>query len=290
MAPIRSFRTCMLGALLLSIFLPVQETFAQAGADAVARAESNEFAISSRTDTADAIHIVRKTTGEEFTIPITNDIAFVEELTLAGPNRLLAQAAHHNFGRGATMLVLDLQGRAMVDQLLGGEFLLSPDKRYIAFVQWQPAHFDNGTSSLLYIYDLAASPFENRIIRSDAGIPAYPPNMLNSAVPSDQRHAFGGQFAWLAGTDVLAFEDQFQGKLSLVTIDLRPGVRNRLTSVEPIDSSILAQSPSSCPPGYHMSGIRRSEKGGASVTIDLESGATHCGKFDIAVQGLQLPQ
>jgi hypothetical protein len=281
MVSVRFFRAGIIVALLLRTFVPVQETHAQGTANAMARTESNEFAFSSRRDTADAIHVVQKANGEEFVIPITKDVHHVEELTLAGPNRLLAQAAHNNFGRASTLLVLDLSGRAVLDQLIGSNFLLSPDKRYVAFVEWQPGHFDNGTSSLLYVYDLAAPPAENRIIRSSVGIPIYPANMLNSKVSADQQHTFGGQFTWLAGTDVLAFEDEFQGKLSLVTIDLRPGVRNHSTFVQPIDSSILGQS--SCPPGYHITGIGPSAKGDGFVSVDLESGATRCGKFDVAL-------
>jgi hypothetical protein len=186
------------------------------------------------------------------------------------------------------MLVLDLQRRAMVDELVGIRFSLSPDKRYVAFLEWAPAHFDNGASSLVYVYDLAASSFENRITNAVVGIPVYPPNMLNSKVPASQRHEFGGPFSWLAGTDVFGFEDQFQGKLWLVIVDLRPGLRNPLRLAQPIDSSVLGQS--LCALGSNIRSIKSSPKGTEYVSVELVSGANECGQFDVAVKGLRLPQ
>src|SRR5215813_6084852 len=82
---------CILATLLLSAELRKNETLAQGQRDPIARAESDEFQISASMDAADAIHVVRKNTGEQYTIPATSDVHHIEKLDVATNNRALAQ-------------------------------------------------------------------------------------------------------------------------------------------------------------------------------------------------------
>jgi hypothetical protein len=279
-------------ASCLTTILTRIPAFGQGEVRPIARAESDNLELSSRKDITDAIHVANKKTGEAYSISLPDDIHHVDELYLATSSRTVALTSHNNFGRLSAMLILDLQGHTVVDELIGGGFALSPDKRYIDSMQWQPAHYDNGTSSLAYAYDLAASRSENRITRDTAGIPIYPPNVLNSRVPPKERHEFGASFFWLAGADVVGFGDTLQDELSLVIIDFRPGVRYRSTFVQPIGPPPAAPSVCKTSPVY-VDKIEASSRGADYVAVDLApivSTNQKCGMFTIAVPGLKLPQ
>jgi hypothetical protein len=274
--------------LTISILILAAATALHAQQSNTADVESGDFAISARTDAAESFHVRRKSTGESFPIAIPDDVHHVEALFSGSPqNRVLALAAHNNFGHSTLMLVVDPNQRTVVDELFGGLFSISPDNRFVTFFQWQPSHYDNGTSSLLFAYDVAASSFENHITRDQVGVPVYPPNMLNSHVPENQRHEFSGATAWLA-SGVFAFGDTFQNKTSLVVLDFRRGLHNVVSYVRPINN--LSYYPSVCAnlPSFGVTGIRRSEDG-SGVTVDLAYGATHCDNVGISVPGLVLP-
>jgi hypothetical protein len=154
--------SCIVSVFVATVFAPLRSLSQRLEGNANSRIESSEFETSAGKDTADrSIHIRRKRTGEEFAIPIPNDVHHVEELFPGAQNRVPALAAHDNLGQSAVMLVVDVDRRTIVDELVGALFSISPYGRFVTFFEWQPAHYDSGTSTLFYAYDVAASSFEN---------------------------------------------------------------------------------------------------------------------------------
>jgi hypothetical protein len=203
-------------------------------------------------------------------------------------------------------VVLDLDGSSEIDKFHGERFALSPDKQLLMYVKSYP-RMAFGASNEYLVYDLTAAPQVNRVSgevvaekTESVGIPVFPTDSLNVpgdnlGVPRTLVHSWGSPgFFWLGNENVVAFGDYNQGALSLVVIDMRRGVRNRIVRLQPVNGPSLFDSALVCrkfqQEGYELRlwDIAPSQNSPEDVSVEIRSADERCGRFDIFVPGLHL--
>jgi len=144
----------------------------------------------------------------------------------------------------------DLHGVVVVDILKGGIIdhfkcyspSISPDGKYVAFIKFFPSHFIDNAEDHYMIYDVAASPVDNRPTEGDpyrhyhdtlVGRCLYPEGIGNkpgdnfdlklpsSDRPADDRdlhHAVSENFFWSPDSRGFVFADSYKGKYQAVQI------------------------------------------------------------------------
>ncbi len=136
--------------------------------------------------------------------------------------------------------IFDLQTGQLVDEFLGYRPVFSPDNRLIAFVRFYPAHFLQSNEDQEMVYDLEASPAQNRpaygpVVPSSekrnmlhqAGMPLYPlaPKELGrqnaNLEDESEYHRKVSEFAWSPDSRRVAFVDARAGAAALVVVDTR---------------------------------------------------------------------
>jgi hypothetical protein len=153
-----------------------------------------------------------------------------------------------------------LPSGTQVDRFLCYWPALSPDRHFVAYEKFSPAHpgYDYSPSSEYLVYDLTASAEENRTPPNrrgplqpyDVGWPLYPEGVKNR--PGDNMFeghdvpvhwlASEGLF-WLGKSDTVAFVDRWQGVNSLVVADMSAGVQHPRVRAYPIDTAALVDLP-----------------------------------------------
>jgi hypothetical protein len=132
-------------------------------------------------------------------------------------------------GDVGAVVVINLQTSEILDKFWCYWPVISPSKRFLAFVKYYPAHFVEGVSDVYLLYDFKKSPVDNRSgnIRPDdiydVGKVIYPPSSTNEIGDNvrkteSQAHALAsGALFWSSDGRLLAFADLYQGETSLVT-------------------------------------------------------------------------
>jgi WD40 repeat protein len=136
--------------------------------------------------------------------------------------------------------IFDLPSGRLEDAFFAYRPVFSPDNRQIAFVRFYPAHFLQSYEDQEMIYDLAASPAQNRPAYGSegpptekrgalhrAGWPVYPLAVkeigrqnANLDDDNDYHHKMS-DFAWSADSRRVAFIDASQAAAALVVVDTR---------------------------------------------------------------------
>ena len=286
--PIRPLVRCTL-ALLLLIGCTGQGQGGQAPVPRT-RIDGLEVSVRQAPNTPAALDVINESDGERFTVVASKETELINEVHVVNSNRVALLGGRTDLGHKSTTVVVDLQRPAVLDEIIRRNFSFSPTGRFVAYTDWGP-RYDDGTGHLYVVYDLAASPNDNRRFPQITGIPIYALDTLKNKLPESERHALSDKILWLAGSDVVSFGDLYKGRVSLVVVDLRQGVDKQLTFTQPIDPSVLSQSPCASEAytrGFTVSDAKASAKPGY-VTVTLRSPLRTCGEFEIAVPGLQLP-
>jgi hypothetical protein len=186
---------------------------------------------------------------------IANDTAQVDQVYVVDSER----AAIVGRIQSSTSIVnlVDVNTGKVLDEFWCFDPSVSPSNRFVAYAKVFPLHFVPGVSYEYLVYDLAASPGENRTPpnkgrttdRYDVGWPVYPENLINS--PNDNILARASLahstctdgFFWLGKSDTVAFVDRWQGVDSLVVADVSAGVQHPRVGVYPIDTAAVVDLP-----------------------------------------------
>ncbi len=188
---------------------------------------SGDYTLRLRREGANLSVAVAKGGRLKANIVLPSEVAQVDRIDLVAANKAAILGAVN--GDVSAVVVLDLDKFRLVDKFYCYAPALSPDKRFLAFIKFFPAHFVDGVSDVYLYYDFQKSPADNRptnISKDDVqniGQPIYPAGSKNQRgdntdQPESQIHTLeSGRFFWAPKEDRLAFVDQFRGKVSLVT-------------------------------------------------------------------------
>lgn len=152
---------------------------------------------------------------------------------------------------GETAAVIDIPSRSVVDVFFVKEPRLSPDNRFIAFLQIVPRYLED-QGAIYKIYDVSASRSNNRYrpeLDSDeslmnGGIVVYPEferlTRRTKRAPDSVPHTVRSPLQWVSSS-LLVFVDysgnanEPSGRLALVSVDLRRSTKDPLVFEQPID-------------------------------------------------------
>jgi hypothetical protein len=181
---------------------------------------------------------------------LSNETAQVDAITIINSSRaaILGRAMHNMY----VVTILGLPSTSPLDRFLCYWPALSPDRRFVAYEKFSPAHPGQGfsPSAEYLVYDLTESPEGNRTPPNrgrplepyDVGWPLYPEGVNNA--PGDNMfegrdvpvHWFGSEgFFWLHQSATVAFVDRWKGVSRLVHADVSRGVAHPNVTVFPID-------------------------------------------------------
>jgi len=193
--------------------------------------------------------VFHKLTGSEFSVTMENMTTDIEQVKIA-KDRLVV------FGGldVRTITVLDLQRGKEIDYFVCYDPQLSETKRYLIYQKFYYSHgMEPSQSALMLIYDLIASPEENRVeekyrhyreksqyigdpeyqVASEyVGHPIYPEeNVIKQtyfvwAPIPEERHMIvpRGHYLWLEDDNKVVFVDKNGGENWLVVVDLSRGL------------------------------------------------------------------
>ena len=164
-------------------------------------------------------------------IPLPHEIAQVNEIRRVSSRKAFIVGMLN--GDAWAFAVLDLGRYQIVDTVWCYDPVVSPDGTYIAFIKFFPTHFAYEVEDHYMIYDLKLSAAQNRSSKSygvsdkiNVGLPAYPPHMQNApgdntSVPQERAHFIASQgFFWRPDSGGYAFADRYQGRLSLISVQM----------------------------------------------------------------------
>jgi hypothetical protein len=159
-------------------------------------------------------------------LALPSEVEQVDRVEFVGLNKV-ALLGHVN-GDVNAVVVVDLRSRKILDKFYCYAPALSPNKRFLAYIKFFPAHFVQGVTDLYLVYDFQKSPVENRTVGvsmsdiQNVGQPIYPPESRNQTADNTDRpesdiHMLeSGALFWAPKEDRLVFADRFQGRLSLI--------------------------------------------------------------------------
>jgi len=188
-------------------------------------------------------------TATEFTI--RNETAQVDEIFIVSPSRAIVLGSVSGTIRVAN--IVDLTSGSVIDFFYCHFPRVSKDGRYLAYVRFSPHFSPPSEWSYVYlVYDLALSPAENRLRRSEGfddqvkvGIPVYPLENLQRGVyettltTEAEVHLLGSDGLFWLEDNVLAFVDRWRKVNRLVIVDVRSGVRQAKLQIKPIDTMAI---------------------------------------------------
>jgi hypothetical protein len=163
--------------------------------------------------------------GRELALP--NEVTQVDKTEFVAINKVAVLGAVN--GDVNALVLVDLHLKKVVDKFYCYAPALSPDKRFLAYIKFFPAHFVQGVSDVYLVYDFRKSPAENRaqgVSTGDiqnVGRPIFPTEAKNQTGdntdrPESEIHMLeSGALFWAPKEDRLVFVDRFQGRLSLIT-------------------------------------------------------------------------
>ena len=162
------------------------------------------------------------------------------------------------------VVVIDLHNSTISDAFLADDPTVSPDGRFIAFIEWFPPHgWDDpaiAPDNHAMLYDMTKSALANRpagITASandfDAGFNVYPGGNKDSgySAPAKLAHTFSGFASWSPDSTKLVFDDHAQSSLKLVLVKV-PGPNTGAApsaSILPLDKAGLC--PAAPWPNYY---------------------------------------
>jgi len=164
------------------------------------------------------------------TLSLPQEMAQVDEIEFTANGRIVILG--HVNGSVRQAVVVDPVKQALIDRFYCYEPVLSPNKRFLVFVKFFPAHFVEGVTYQYLLYDLKKSPEANRPKNTtvsdpeNVGRPLYPLSAKNqfgdnTGQPASEVHMLAsGTFFWSADSRRVAFADSHQGVVTLVVVSL----------------------------------------------------------------------
>ena len=193
--------------------------------------------------------------------------------------------------------IFDLQTGQLVDDFLEYRAVFSPDGRQIAFVKFYPAHFLQSYEDQAMLYDLEASPAQNRpaygavvpspdkrSMQHHAGMPLHPlaagelGRQNANLVDQDEYHRKVSEFAWSADSRRVAFVDARKGAASLVVVDTRS--LQQQARVASFDAGLVDASAAALPELADVCSVQGDAP--ARTCVDLDYAATRLELGDAA--------
>src|SRR2546427_5633177 len=117
----------------------------------------------------------------EMTVALPTEIAQINSIDPAVDNKAVVIGMIN--GSAYQIEIVDTVNARIADEFLAYRPTLSPNGQFIAFVKMYPAHFVDGVSDYVMLYDLTRSASGNRPPgvttdqEIDVGMPVYPPNI-----------------------------------------------------------------------------------------------------------------
>lgn len=224
------------------------------------------------------------------TLVLENETAQIDAIHLAEGNKLAI------FGRvlantSLVTLVDTLSGKPN-DSFFCFKPTLSPNGRFVAFQKVYPAHFTSGVSAQYLIYDIRATPEENRESgipidnRIDVGRPIFPEDAENkpgdnlNVSPEKQHTMASSEFYWSRDGKTVMFVDRAGGSNTLIRIDVSGWPKPARVSTLALETTKIVDA-KRCPnfekrleEAFHVVGIVA--KGDAAVTLSFRSHNPAC--------------
>jgi len=175
---------------------------------------------------------IDKTTQQRSLIEMHNLTTQLRRIEIAG-DLLIVFGEIRNTANVVT--ILDLKQAIEKDSILCYAPGLSKTKKYIIYLNYYPRFTEPpGTSNVVMIYNLLATPQENRINKEDVGRPIYPEENVKRKsarvwieVPEKGHLIYPwGKYLWLDNDAKVVFVDKHAGENWLVLIDLSNGIDN----------------------------------------------------------------
>jgi hypothetical protein len=187
---------------------------------------SGDYTLRVRRGTTKLLLTINKRNQPAATVNLPSELAQVDKVEFVGPNKVALLGALN--GEVSSVVVVDPRTSRIIDKFYGYSLALSPDKRFVAYIKFFPAHFISGVTDVYLYYDFQKTPAENRGhgIPSDdvqsVGRPIYPvgsPNLPgdNTDKPDSEIHMLeSGVLVWSPKENRLVFVDRFRGQTYLV--------------------------------------------------------------------------
>jgi hypothetical protein len=188
---------------------------------------SDKYTVRLRRDKLNLLLSVNKKGQPPTTLVLPNEMVQVDKVEFVTANKIALLGAVN--GDVNAVALVDLDSAKIIDKFYCYAPTLSPDKQFLVYIKFFPAHFVQGVSDVYLLYDLHKSPAENRA----AGVPngdvqnvgrvIYPPESKNQSGdntdrPESEIHTLeSGAFYWAPKEDRLVFVDRFQDRFSLIT-------------------------------------------------------------------------
>ena len=150
----------------------------------------------------------------EMTVALPTEIAQINSIDPAVDNKAVVIGMIN--GSAYQIEIVDTVNARIVDEFLAYSPTLSPNGQFIAFVKMYPAHFVDGVSDYVMLYDLTRSASGNRPPgvttdqEIDVGMPVYPPNIQttdgNTGLPEAEiNRVMSDMFFWAPDSSKFAF-------------------------------------------------------------------------------------
>jgi len=189
---------------------------------------------------------------------LANQTAEVDAISILSSSRvaILGRASPNQ----SIVSIVELPSGKDVDSFICEGPALSPDRRFVAYTKFSPAHpgYGYSASAEYLVYDLTVSPQDNRTVPDrarplepyDVGWPLYPQGLKNT--PGDNMYEGhdvpihrmnSGGFFWLDKSNAVSFVDRWEGVNRLVVGDVSHGIQQPKVTVYPIDRSRVLDLP-----------------------------------------------
>lgn len=136
---------------------------------------------------------------------------------------------------GTSINVVDTQSATLIDAFMSYHPVMSPDRRWIAFLKYYPRGAELPTSDEYLLYDLSKSPAQNRpsgqysgeALDFDVGAAIYPNGWKNEpgdniGAPAELRHFSLSTFFWAADSSEVLFADTSGRGSRIVRVSIGP--------------------------------------------------------------------
>jgi hypothetical protein len=213
---------------------------------------SKDYVLRLRSDGSRLSVKIEKRGGSTADIILPEEVAQVDSIEFVRSNTAVVLGRVN--GDVSIVVVLDLAKSGVGDKLYCYAPALSPNKRFLAFIKFFPAHFVQGVTDVYLLYDFQKSAAENRPQGvgigdvQNVGRVIFPPQSKNQPGDNTERtnedvHMLeSGAFFWSDNGDRLAFVDRYRSEMSLIVATIPISATDISIRHEEIKRSNVCQS------------------------------------------------
>ena len=169
--------------------------------------------------------------------------AQVDSISRAPDDKAIAMAEAN--GTSEAFIIVDLKTGAQIDQIGMYHPSISPNRRFILYINGYPAHGDVAAATKYRLYDTLKTPKENTcayrqndpghkdLNETYRGFPVYPrkANQITCSDADDllfeeEDHDLASDFVWSPDSNTVIFADIKDGIVSLVSVSMPVGTRD----------------------------------------------------------------